>query len=158
MKNLVLFLIILSIVVLAYSIVTYYIKLKKERNKPILKTKKEKLALFNETIKYYSEDTNRISRNPQTGFCSYAPAHEQTQGCAVGRLLNPELQNKLDTIGVIDKAWHLIPIELQAFGYSLLARLQELHDAKYHWTPEGLSDRGLEVSEGIRKDIENGVI
>lgn len=141
-----------------FKVHNYMIDLEK-RKKTIVKTKEDKLALFNDTINYYLTDTNRISRSSD-GMCSYSPAHPNTQGCAIGRLLKPKLQDKLDNeFGALDvTSFRILPKTIQGYGFSLLARLQDLHDRKFHWGENSFTDRGFEVSEEIRKDIENEII
>lgn len=62
------------------------------------KSIKEKLHLLKTTVEYYSEDVTRRCYKRGKG-CQYSPetiGHKNSDGCAIGRLLDPKLKQTLD--------------------------------------------------------------
>jgi hypothetical protein len=124
------------------------------------KTKEERLVLLNETIAHYSENVNRrcVTTNGEGQFkCKYSGTtidNAESDGCAIGRLLTPELRIQLDTkygdtipSGVED-IWEYLPDEIKGYGKLFLIDLQKLHDEIAFWDNEGLTGRGkLHVEE-----------
>lgn len=128
------------------------------------KTKEECLVLLNETITHYSENVNRrcVKTNGEGQIkCKYSGTtieNAESDGCAVGRLLTPELRLELDAMcgdeipsGVTD-IWGYLPDEIKAYGKSFLTSLQGLHDSIEYWNEEGLSDKGKKYAERIKVD------
>lgn len=89
-----------------------------------------KIDLLNDTIAYFWGRPER--QCVSGGSCQYS-ATETSEGCAIGRLLNPELAASLSqNVGVInDKVFDKLPLWLQAFGQDFLTILQDLHDTNY---------------------------
>jgi len=116
---------------------------------------KKQLALLKDTIAYYSADTTKRCMI-NTSTCRYLGESldkPHSDGCAVGRLLTPELRLQFDRM-FPDKTVHykplfnLLPQEVQAYGVDFLGDLQNLHDFSSYWDENGLSKDGL-----IRKDV-----
>ncbi len=129
------------------------------------KTKEEQLALLNDTIAHYSENVNRrcvaIDSNGQIQ-CKYSGTtinNTESDGCAIGRLLTPELRLMLDnncgdTIpSGVDNVWGDLPDEIKAYGQAFLITLQKLHDEPSYWGSEGLTERGQSCVDRIKVDI-----
>lgn len=120
-------------------------------------TIEKKLALLEDTVKYYSENTER--RCVETdNLCSYSPenvGNTISEGCAIGRLLTPEIKERLDIeFGALDvRGFRILPVEIKGYGLKLLQELQNLHDRKEHWNTEGLTAKGLYKVEEIKKMI-----
>ena len=109
--------------------------------------------VLEDTIKYYSEDTNR--RCVKNSGCYYNPINAGkegiSEGCAIGRLISEELQIELDSIsdseengsGVYNlEVFILLPEEIQALGQDFLSSLQNLHDSGTFWSRKGLTEAG----------------
>jgi len=130
--------------------------------------KERRLRVLNETVAYYSEDVNRRCSKDKGGGCYYAPESVNkvgiSDGCAVGRLLKPELRRKID--GFVDKhkgsngdsyvdadgIFNQLPKSVQLLGKDFLVSLQTLHDKPIHWLGEGLSTQGLKMVELIKEE------
>ena len=133
------------------------------------RTKEEKLALLADTIKYYSEDITRrcigISENDIGLKCYYSGStinNSNSDGCAIGRLLTPELRQELDDIfsklslpSGVNEVWDYLPVDLQSYGKEFLQDLQRLHDGSNNWVsePNGLSESGKINAEQIKVKI-----
>ena len=117
---------------------------------------KTKTEIINETVAYYSENPlNKRSKNPLSG-CHYS---KQNKMCAVGRcLIDPDKIEKETNIALVnikiestsvkdlEKLFknldELFKEEYRGHDSDFWQALQNLHDYDYHWTDEGLSDRG----------------
>ena len=110
------------------------------------------------TLKYYTKDINRrcVSENET---CFYSPLSAdkvgQTDGCAIGRWLKPELQLRLDNctknIVSVDDIFNQLPTVLKNLGQNFLSSCQGLHDSSANWEKKGLSVEGrYTVSEIIK--------
>jgi hypothetical protein len=114
-------------------------------------------AVLDETITYYSADPD--ARRCQKGEgCYYDPAQAgkeaTSDGCAIGRLLTPELRRSLPNGGVRDfDIFPKLPDDIRELGPDFLAALQCLHDNKDNWVPGGLTAYGRDTAEGIRSDF-----
>lgn len=127
------------------------------------KTKEEKLALLNETVKYYSKDVNRRCKARINGNikCSYSAdtlTIPNSDGCAVGRLLSPKLRLELDNkyveeLAGIEDVWDNIPQDIQDYGLRLLGQLQKLHDRDEYWSNNGLSSDGKLYVKQIKEEL-----
>lgn len=130
----------------------------------------KQLEVLEETVKYYSENTERRCIK---GSCTYAPENSDkvgiSDGCAVGRLLDPELRLKLDEIfssgggnsGVSnDHLFSMLPEKVRNLGMAFLTDLQGLHDESYNWSVgEGITVKGEDNAQAIRNRIkEEGYI
>jgi hypothetical protein len=137
--------------------------LKKKNNMIQEKTKEERLVLLNETIAHYSENVNRrcIKTTDAGHFkCKYSGTtigNAESDGCAIGRLLTPELRIELDAKcgdtrpSGVDDLWSDLPDEIKAYGKAFLVSLQALHDEIDNWDEQGLSEDGKEYAESIKK-------
>lgn len=103
-----------------------------------------------DTLEYYGADENRYCKGLRT--CEYSPftlgIEEISEGCAVGRLLTPELAILLDENGVSsieeiqpkldpdeeeDDKSHLLPVQVQQKlidNMDFFMELQDFHDCK----------------------------
>lgn len=121
----------------------------------------KQLALLNETVAYYSEDTNRRCSNNER-FCAYDPAtvgkEGISEGCAVGRLLSPQLKKELDKKyppiskpSGVHSIFEELPKSIQYYGKEFLTQLQSLHDQSFYWDHNALSVAGKREIENIKK-------
>ncbi len=116
---------------------------------------KRRIEVLNDTINHY----NLNNRSNKGVDCTYFPAHEGSEGCAVGRLIkDKELCKELDkpngatgsgVSGIFDK----LPEDVKFLGKNFLRDLQHLHDEKLNWVESGLSHRGLEEVKIIIKNF-----
>lgn len=115
-------------------------------------------ALLDETVKYYSEDTTRRCVN---GRCFYSPKNannSNSEGCAIGRKISPELQLRLDRqeftgINITDN-YNMLPDELKELGKDFLTELQSLHDDGRLWHGvTGLTEQGQNRVKWIEKEF-----
>jgi hypothetical protein len=114
--------------------------------------RKSKIDIINETVQYYSEDTNRRAVNDTNG-CSY---YFEGKMCAVGRCVtNPQKfdkdSNNSNTTSQIYSLVHQANFKLNARlkpeyrGHDLnfWEDLQSLHDTHYYWKrAKGLTEMG----------------
>lgn len=115
------------------------------------------LEVLEDTVKYYSEDTNRrcISSLEDYGSeCMYSPKslgkEGISQGCAIGRLLpdamKDDIDSKFDAINIdtlIEEKEYPIPEDIISLGVTFLRALQTLHDWDKYWQQEkGLTPEG----------------
>lgn len=107
-----------------------------------------------DTIKYYSEDTSR--RCATESRCTYSPKtlNKNSEGCAIGRWLDEELQLELDALGAVPvqnkKVFDKLPKWMQSMETYFLQHIQDLHDTGYCWSESGLSQFGKDkVNEMI---------
>lgn len=120
----------------------------------------KQLALLNETVAYYSEDTNR--RCSKDKLCAYDPATAGkegiSEGCAIGRLLSPQLKKELDKKYTsaskpsgVPSIFEELPKSIQYYGKEFLTRLQSLHDQSIYWDHNALSVAGKREIESFKK-------
>jgi hypothetical protein len=115
----------------------------------------KQLAFFEETIKFYSQDTSRRAMDSM-GTCVYIDPRTGNK-CAIGRWLD----NTTSSLSILDNhsvdmlynANELSP-KLHELGRKFLVEIQELHDIESHWDENGLSVYGLMKVERFRKRIE----
>lgn len=124
------------------------------------KSKEEKLALLEETVAYYTEDVNRrcVVNDKQ---CAYAGStlDKDSDGCAIGRLLDNETKLYLDRCHSnrgVDQVWEHIPENVKVYGKELLIQLQQLHDYPAHWDDKGLTIEGKRQYDIIKTRINIG--
>ena len=129
------------------------------------KSKKEKLELLDDTIKYYAENPKlRRCQSLPTGGCRYSPftAEKPTSdGCAIGRLLTPKLQLELDEVGgsvYTNGIMKMLPRNIRSYGAEFLYSIQTLHDGAENWDMinNGLSETGVSMVNFIKKQIDSG--
>lgn len=120
----------------------------------------KQLALLNETVAYYSEDTNR--RCDTEHICAYDPAtvgkEGISEGCAIGRLLSPQLKKELDKKYTsiskpsgVPSIFEELPKSVQYYGKDFLTQLQSLHDQPIYWDHNALSVVGKRVIESFKE-------
>lgn len=121
----------------------------------------EKHNLLNETIQYYSADplNRRCVSGNSGGGCKYSGKTVNlplSDGCAIGRLLSPELRLDFDSRGTVSVGtiFSELPENIQAYGLPFLKQLQVLHDSDYFWNSNGLSISGLDKAAQIRNSID----
>jgi len=85
--------------------------------------------LLQNTIDYFWGRPERQCLSPKGG-CQYSP-QGQSEGCAIGRLLDISLCEKLDVNNYsveCDSTFEKLPDWLKNLGQSFLVDLQDLHD------------------------------
>ena len=127
-----------------------------------------RLEFLEDTIKYYSEDTNRRCVSYK-GVCNYSPEESNkvgiSDGCAIGRHCTPHGRVALDASVcgevrnvMMSKERDYIPVFMQDYGTQFLSYVQTLHDMASYWDANGLTTFGLKEVEDIKsyiKIIEN---
>ena len=96
-----------------------------------------RIDMLNDAIAYYWGKPERFCVD-DVGKCKYyPPTGSQSDGCAIGRFLEPELARKLDNqedykSGVSsDNIFQQLPSWMKDLGQDFLTDLQFLHDSKY---------------------------
>lgn len=120
--------------------------------------KTRRAIVLQDTIQYYSQDPEG-RRCKNNDWCFYSPKtvgkEETSEGCAIGRLLSPKLQEELDKnykgSGMKDSIFSILPQEIQDLGQDFLWRLQSLHDIDDNWNSEGLTKKGERRVKQIEK-------
>lgn len=123
----------------------------------------KKISLLEDTVEYYSVDSNRLCKFGKLPSCYYSPITAQnphSNGCAIGRLVSPKLRIKLDEAkGTVSEIFDLLPKKIKHFGVDFLAELQFLHDFNENWEKtKGLTAKGKRRVETIKKQIEDGIL
>lgn len=111
------------------------------------------LAFLDDTAQHYNSK-NRSER--EGSYCSYHPAHENTQGCPIGRWLdrnNPIIVGKWAAEVSSSRVQKNLPKWMAEMGIVFLARVQMLHDTDVNWNERGLTKLGLERYEDIKRNI-----
>lgn len=125
------------------------------------RTKEEYLALLEDTVKYYSEDPSRRSKN-DSGYCVYKS--ENGNRCAVGRFLVKDFNYYLyNTENSVEDLYNyysetdefLIP-EYRGYDIDFWSTLQVFHDEGKYWDKTGLTDDGKLAVERIKMHINAG--
>lgn len=111
-----------------------------------------RLEVLDETVKFYSEDINRLSIL-ENGNCLY----KTTDGkmCAIGRLTkNVDNISNLQNHSVdCNSVWDNLEDEIKQLGKWFLCNLQKLHDYKDYWNEKGLSEQGLNKYNDIKTEF-----
>lgn len=119
--------------------------------------------LLLDMLEYYSEDKNRRCINGTT--CVYSPEtaglEGVSEGCAVGRLLPPEVSKYIDDeygeIGIcelVDEPFSTDEIAKAIEKKSnILYKMQLLHDDNNNWSDQGLTMKGKSKVEFIIADF-----
>jgi hypothetical protein len=105
--------------------------------------------LLEKTAKHY----NNLNRNTDGGLCYYFPRHENTEGCAIGRLIkDKQLCKRLDENGnsAVGEVFNRLPKYVKQYGKEFLSRLQELHDTNVYWYAKGLTPDGKKEVKRIK--------
>jgi len=125
-----------------------------------------RLEVLDDTVAYYSKDVKRLNYTHMREI-RYSPKHTGKQGisegCSIGRLMPPELQEQLDEkavffIGVPPNDIHAfsqLPKDLQKLGLKFIISLQWLHDHHVNWTKNGLSQTGKNIVAEIKSNYCN---
>lgn len=116
-----------------------------------------KLEILEETVKYYSEDTNRRALDIDSS-CLYNT--EDGRYCAVGRCFNEEYKSTAEKLYSGKLVEHIpnleYKLEPQYKGHEIefWTKLQRLHDDDDNWDENGLSTDG-EAKVNHIKEIFN---
>lgn len=103
-----------------------------------------KQEVFDDTIKYYSEDPSRRAVCPDNDGCFYWSATSDKR-CAIGRLIPEDLAKEFAKANLpVTCIFSKLPNELQVHGEKFLTDLQFLHDIRRFWDGVGLSEQGKE--------------
>lgn len=115
-----------------------------------------------DTVHHY----NLNNRCVTTAKCTYSPitiGKENSEGCAIGRWIDPELAYKIDKeVSEKDSSIRNIfgkyplPDWMTALGVDFLMEIQDLHDYGNYWYSEGLSEEGKKQVRRICKDFNLG--
>lgn len=127
-----------------------------------LPLKERQESFLNATIEYYGKDPSKFRCLDDYLGCRYRPIENtETKGCAIGRYLNCDTQISLDAIGAIDDVYldskeNLLPEWMRDLGENFLMDVQTLHDTNAYWNDSGLSSKGKDWANHIKKRIKNG--
>lgn len=114
-----------------------------------------------DTINHYNS-TNRCESSDRA--CKYSPItidKKETEGCAIGRHLDPDLAYQIDKElerknnaieNVMDR--YSLPEWMIQLGKDFLSRVQLLHDYTSNWDTQGLSERGWDKVKSICYDFD----
>lgn len=109
--------------------------------------------LLLDALEYYTVDPVGRRCVSESESCYYSPKsigkEETSQGCLIGRLLNPDLAKLIDTkeeeIGIstlIKKGLYILPDFMNEDNIYFLSECQSLHDLNRYWEETGLSEDG----------------
>lgn len=113
--------------------------------------KMSRIGLLLSTIEYFGVDSEHRRCVSDNGGCFYSPERSKnsatTEGCAIGRLLTPDVQKAFDrsrssainTVATDPRLKILMPKWLQNMPVDFLLDVQDLHDNKDYWDKFGLS-------------------
>lgn len=119
----------------------------------IVSISERSLAFLDDTAQHYNS-ANRSEG--EASYCSYHPAHEKTQGCAIGRWLdrdNPIIVGKWAAEVSATRVQRNLPKWMAEMGIVFLARVQMLHDSDKNWDALGLTENGRKEYELIKRNI-----
>ncbi len=114
---------------------------------------------LDETVQYYSEDTNRrcVSKG---GYCYYNPRQAGkvgvSQGCAIGRVMSSSQKRYVVNQSVANIEPKYMPKSLINFPKRFLVSMQNLHDLATNWDENGLTERGQDAVATISNMISKG--
>lgn len=113
---------------------------------------KRRLEFLEDTLKYYSEDTNRRALDDQGGSCRYKT--EDGKKCAIGRFIPDEKYKKSIEGCSVREVMHknLLSEEILSLGSDFLNSIQGLHDHHDYWIKNGISKKGEKYIEFIKKN------
>lgn len=100
------------------------------------------------------EKDNRNINNRSVNSVSMC-AYSGPIGCAVGRLVSDkDLCYKMDSLddSSIYHVFSLLPEDVRELGKGFLSVVQELHDTNVYWNENGLTSRGMENYDDIKKN------
>lgn len=123
-------------------------------------TKEEMNWLLNDTLEYYSKNTNRRCVDAQTLSCFYDPhtlgKGNISNGCAIGRWMTQEQKAAADSSGAmipVGELGILLPNILRKYPMWFLEEIQRLHDTHTYWNTFGLTQKGLEYVNKLQLKI-----
>lgn len=128
-----------------------------------MKTTQEQLNLLEETVKHYTDNPEFRCISEDKHLCYYHrptnAVYYKGKGCAVGRLLSPELAKSIDLRydgedTSVENVWHEIPEDVQAYGKQFLSRLQNLHDNPSFWEGGKLTQLGERAVASLKTDVK----
>lgn len=107
--------------------------------------KQAQKAFFEDTINHFNLENRGVSKG--ISGCSYE------SGCAIGRHLSQRLCKKLDNLSKssVWSVFNYLPGKLRRLGVDFLDKVQILHDIIGNWDEKGLSEKGRERAELIKK-------
>lgn len=125
--------------------------------------RKTALQILEETVQYYSEDTNRRSINKGSTMCMYKG--ENGNVCAYARCWKEGVYKEeyelrgVKTLSRLEGSQpdDLVKEEYQGHPVEFWYRIQNLHDSEYNWNTEegeGLTPMGISEVECIKELIE----
>lgn len=143
------------IVIIAIIIIRYLLPSLMDARKN-LNLYQKRFDFLNETLEYYTTDVSR--RCAKDGRCTYDPiriGHENSEGCAIGRHLTPEMKIYFDNnVGTISPHYlELLPPKLKELGVIFLRSIQMLHDEDRLWDKDGLNSFGVQYLNYIQNII-----
>lgn len=112
-----------------------------------------RLNFLNDTVAYYTSHDRSVKKDYYNQrVCMYAPANDNTAGCAIGRHLPLELAQSLDskTSTHVIEVFEYLPNWMQEMGKEFLSEIQKLHDHDSNWTEKRLTDLGIRNMNLIR--------
>ena len=134
------------------------------------------LELLEDTIKYYSENTERRCSTRFTCYYSPITAGKEniSEGCAIGRHLDKDFALQIDNnfidgntdTGIINILSIMLKKEENKSKFpdwmlkmkpKFLSDIQGLHDGVSHWNKNGLSQDGLEYVREIKYKLANNL-
>jgi len=134
--------------------------------------KKSYYKLLQETVDYYSKDTERRGINEEydedgNGTASRCVYLSPTTGnmCAVGRCmteahlqkastLNQTVNGLVNVLDVEDADGFLQP-KYKGYKIAFWSALQRLHDGSKNWDSKGITNEGLDLVRRIKSEINN---
>jgi hypothetical protein len=109
--------------------------------------------LLEDTAKFYSEDTSRRALN-EHGDCCYLT--KDGKKCAIGRhILEGEYNERYEDNSadyVISHGEFMFPDWICQLNFLFLNRLQKFHDECCNWEENGLTSRGKNILDSLRKE------
>ncbi len=122
---------------------------------------KTELDIINETVEFYSTDTNRRAITKK-GNCEYLTSDGRK--CAVGRCFDENKMNK-DIYEIIKEVIpikmatkssitldNLLKDEYKGHSTEFWSKLQLLHDVSQNWIENGLSKYGHEYLNNLKEE------
>lgn len=116
-----------------------------------------KLEIINETVEYYLEHERATFDDENGQQCRYYLETDNGYAvCAVGRCFeNPEeFENVLGAVDTFDEVHGLennLQPKYRGHDLEFWNELQNLHDQDSHWCADGLTPRGEQFVDNLRK-------
>lgn len=118
------------------------------------------IEIIEDTVAYYSEDTNRRATNIVNGMCEYLT--KDGRMCAVGRCLLPSKNKGLNhgflnlrtaSEKRIEKKDNYFKAKYRGFPEDFWNDLQYLHDREFHWGRNELTEEGKKYVKILKKNM-----